>query len=250
MASDLMKLTTSIVTSYLANNKMPSEDVFSFVERVFKTLDRLDKNHASDLGGRSTSPVASAATRNEAEDVAQWPVVSRPSETPARVVPKTSESFADGAEEPRRPVGRPRKNLVVQPERGTASDPIAVKRANKTFRASPKSTRNFADGVNPEDWPGVFEDRIVCLEDQVETTLLRAYVRNRYGLSFDQYKEKWSLPADYPYAPPEYTKRKREFAQESGLGTKLRPKSQQVSAPAPRRKPGTLSPAWARSQAE
>lgn len=247
MASDLIKLTTSIVTSHLSSTKMPSEELLSFVERVFNTLEKLDKNYVNDFGVRSTGGAAPSETRTEIPVAKPAPVAPAASAAPARAARSPSKTAA-APEKPRRPVGRPRKDAAAQPELTMTGPAAASEAGRKTFRPSPKSTRDFKDGVDPDRWPGVFEDKIVCLEDNVETTLLRAYVKNRYGLSLEQYKEKWSLPADYPYAPPQYRERKRAIAQQSGLGTKLRPKSQQAAIPAPtaRRKPGTLSPAWAK----
>jgi predicted transcriptional regulator len=76
--------------------------------------------------------------------------------------------------------------------------------------------------VDEARWPGVFPDRIVCLEDGRDVTLLKSYVAKRHGLSVAEYLRRWRLPADYPMVPSEYAERKRSIARRSGLGTSVR----------------------------
>jgi len=76
--------------------------------------------------------------------------------------------------------------------------------------------------VDSGRWPGVFPDRIVCLEDGRDVTLLKSYVTRRHGMSVGEYLRRWRLPADYPMVPVEYAERKRTIARRSGLGTSVR----------------------------
>jgi predicted transcriptional regulator len=41
----------------------------------------------------------------------------------------------------------------------------------------------------------------------------------KYGLTPEQYREKWGLPADYPMIAPNYARQRSELARASGLGT-------------------------------
>jgi predicted transcriptional regulator len=61
-------------------------------------------------------------------------------------------------------------------------------------------------------------DYIVCLEDGKKLKMLKRYLRTRYGLSPEDYKTKWGLPADYPLVAPNYAARRSEFAKKIGLG--------------------------------
>ncbi len=63
-------------------------------------------------------------------------------------------------------------------------------------------------------------DHIICLEDGRKLKMLKRYLRSRYGLSPDEYRARWSLPADYPMVAPNYAKRRSAFAKEIGLGRK------------------------------
>ena len=74
-------------------------------------------------------------------------------------------------------------------------------------------------------------DYIVCLEDGKKLTMLKRYLQTRYGMTPQQYRQKWKLPADYPMVAPNYADRRRELAKAIGLGRKPEP----VPAPAKRR---------------
>ena len=64
----------------------------------------------------------------------------------------------------------------------------------------------------------VTPDHIVCLEDGKKLKMLKRYLRSTYGLSPEEYRNKWNLPTDYPMVAPNYAKRRSEFAKKSGLG--------------------------------
>lgn len=68
----------------------------------------------------------------------------------------------------------------------------------------------------------VTEDFIVCLEDGRKLKMLKRYLRSRYNMSPDDYRRRWSLPADYPMVAPSYTERRSEFAKKIGLGKGVR----------------------------
>ena len=76
--------------------------------------------------------------------------------------------------------------------------------------------------INPENWPGVYDDKIVCLEDGKSVVLIKPHVERNFGMSIEEYKRRWKLPADYPTSPPQYRKNKREKAKETGLGVTIR----------------------------
>jgi predicted transcriptional regulator len=59
---------------------------------------------------------------------------------------------------------------------------------------------------------------IICLEDGKKLKMLKRYLRSRYGLSPEDYRAKWGLPADYPMVAPNYAAQRSEFAKKIGLG--------------------------------
>lgn len=66
-------------------------------------------------------------------------------------------------------------------------------------------------------------DAICCLEDGLGFKSLRRHLKACHGLTPDQYRKKWELPADYPMVAPSYSAKRSELAHAFGLGRK--PKS-------------------------
>ena len=68
----------------------------------------------------------------------------------------------------------------------------------------------------------VFPDYIVCLENGKKLKMLKRHLHTAYGMTPEEYREKWNLPSDYPMVAPNYAKRRSALAKEIGLGTKSR----------------------------
>ena len=66
----------------------------------------------------------------------------------------------------------------------------------------------------------VTPDYIICLEDGRKLKMLKRHLRTTFGLTPDEYRTRWGLPADYPIVAPNYAKRRSEFAKKIGLGQK------------------------------
>ena len=66
----------------------------------------------------------------------------------------------------------------------------------------------------------VTPDYIVCLEDGKKLKMLKRHLRTAYGLSPEEYRAKWGLPADYPMVAPNYSAQRSAFAKKIGLGRK------------------------------
>ena len=45
-------------------------------------------------------------------------------------------------------------------------------------------------------------DYIVCLEDGKKLKMLKRHLMTHYNMTPDQYRARWSLPADYPMVAP------------------------------------------------
>ena len=63
-------------------------------------------------------------------------------------------------------------------------------------------------------------DYLVCLEDGKKLKMLKRHLKTAYNLSPEQYRERWSLPPDYPMVAPNYAKQRSQLARDLGLGTK------------------------------
>jgi predicted transcriptional regulator len=66
----------------------------------------------------------------------------------------------------------------------------------------------------------VTPDYLVCLEDGKKFKSLKRHLRSHYNLSPEQYREKWSLPTDYPMVAPNYAEARSQLAKKMGLGTR------------------------------
>jgi predicted transcriptional regulator len=70
----------------------------------------------------------------------------------------------------------------------------------------------------------VTDDYIVCLEDGKKFKSLKRHLRSAYGLSPEQYRSKWGLPADYPMVAPAYAAQRSKLAKAIGLGRRNAPR--------------------------
>lgn len=68
----------------------------------------------------------------------------------------------------------------------------------------------------------VTPDVIICLEDGKKFKSLKRHLRTRYGLTPEQYRERWGLPDDYPMVAPNYARARSDLAKEMGLGQQRR----------------------------
>lgn len=64
----------------------------------------------------------------------------------------------------------------------------------------------------------VTPDFLICLEDGIKLKMLKRHLRTAYDMTPEQYREKWSLPSDYPMVAPNYAKKRSSLAREFGLG--------------------------------
>lgn len=74
----------------------------------------------------------------------------------------------------------------------------------------------------------VTPDYIICLEDGKKLKMLKRHLKAVYNMSVEEYREKWSLPMDYPLVAPNYAKQRSQLAKNIGLGTMNR-KTQKAS---------------------
>ncbi len=61
-------------------------------------------------------------------------------------------------------------------------------------------------------------DYLICLEDGKRLKMLKRHLRTSYGLTPEQYRERWGLSIDYPMVAPNYAKKRSSLAKTNGLG--------------------------------
>jgi MucR family transcriptional regulator, transcriptional regulator of exopolysaccharide biosynthesis len=78
-------------------------------------------------------------------------------------------------------------------------------------------------------------DYLVCLDDGKKFKSLRRHLAG-LGMTPDQYRAKWGLPADYPMVAANYAAQRSELAKRIGLGQRA-----ENAAPRKRRRPAEAS---------
>ncbi len=68
----------------------------------------------------------------------------------------------------------------------------------------------------------VTRDHIICLEDGKKLKMLKRYLRTSYGMTPEQYRQRWGLPPDYPMVAPSYAAKRSALAKKIGLGKRRR----------------------------
>ncbi|TGP65468.1 transcriptional regulator [Mesorhizobium sp. M2D.F.Ca.ET.225.01.1.1] len=81
--------------------------------------------------------------------------------------------------------------------------------------------------VNPKR--SVFPDYIVCIEDGKKFKSLKRHLSVHYGLTPEEYREKWGLARDYPMTAPNYAATRSALAKSSGLGRKAAAKPARIA---------------------
>ena len=123
-----------------------------------------------------------------------------------------------------------------------SKNPIPTTSLSALIGSVHESLTGLANGpkeVEPELVPAVpikksvQNEYIVCLEDGKKFKSLKRHIGVHYGLTPDEYRRKWGLPADYPMVAPAYAAARSALAKEMGLGRK--PK-EQLAAKRGRRK--------------
>ncbi|MEY2503330.1 MAG: hypothetical protein QOI07_3667 [Verrucomicrobiota bacterium] len=61
-------------------------------------------------------------------------------------------------------------------------------------------------------------DYLICLEDGKRFKSLKRHLRTQYGMTPEQYRDKWGLAADYPMVAPNYAVARSQLAKKMGLG--------------------------------
>ncbi len=88
----------------------------------------------------------------------------------------------------------------------TLSDPVRI----RNNRPRPVPAIPVSESVSDEF--------IYSLEDGQPYKSLKRHLKAKYGMSPEDYKERWGLPADYPMVSPAYARERSELAKKSGLG--------------------------------
>jgi predicted transcriptional regulator len=108
-------------------------------------------------------------------------------------------------------------------------NPVPVNELPNAIRSIHAALSGLMDGgvesgaVNTPAVPirsSITPDYLVCLEDGAHLKTLKRYLRNRHGMTPNEYRAKWNLPSSYPMTAPNYAARRSELAKQFGLGNR------------------------------
>ena len=107
---------------------------------------------------------------------------------------------------------------------GTGELPALIEQVYKTLSGVDSQSSALADRPQPAVpiKKSVTPDYIICLEDGKQLKMLKRHLKTAYGMSPEEYRERWGLPADYPMVAPNYAAQRSKLAKEIGLGTRGR----------------------------
>lgn len=88
----------------------------------------------------------------------------------------------------------------------------AVKQARESLRGASVSPQQIADSIT--------NDAIQCLEDGTWHVMLKRYIKRKFNMTPEQYREKWGLSPDYPFVAKNYAQKRSKIAKKTGLGKK------------------------------
>ena len=86
----------------------------------------------------------------------------------------------------------------------------AVRNAREILRGTSVTPQQIADSVQ--------NGKIQCLEDNTWHVMLRRYIKRKFNMTPQQYREKWGLPDNYPFVAPNYSRKRSKIAKKTGLG--------------------------------
>ena len=72
--------------------------------------------------------------------------------------------------------------------------------------------KDINDTITPE--------YLICIEDGKTLKMMKRHLMSSYGLTPNQYRNKWQLPSDYPMVAAGYAAKRSTLAKELGLGKK------------------------------
>nr|WP_309084156.1 MucR family transcriptional regulator [Chelativorans sp.] len=91
-----------------------------------------------------------------------------------------------------------------------------------TRNSEPAPAEKQKPAVNPKR--SVHDEYIICLEDGKKFKSLKRHLMTHYGLTPEQYREKWGLDPNYPMVAPAYAVARSQLAKKMGLGRKRKTK--------------------------
>ncbi|MFC5385329.1 MucR family transcriptional regulator [Aquamicrobium segne] len=94
----------------------------------------------------------------------------------------------------------------------------ALGRIENAAAPEPQLPEAQKPAVNPKK--SIHDDYIICLEDGKKFKSLKRHLMAHFGLTPEEYRQKWGLDANYPMVAPNYAAARSDLAKKMGLGRK------------------------------
>lgn len=134
-------------------------------------------------------------------------------------VRRALEGPSDGESATLAPAANPWPRPAASPSPVDSEATVVVALPESTV-ADASATHQDRSGGTPavpvED--SVTDEYLISLEDGKHFRSLRRHLMAKYGMTPDDYRRKWDLPADYPMVAPSYARERSDVAKRIGLG--------------------------------
>ena len=107
-----------------------------------------------------------------------------------------------------------RKNRIAPADVSALIDTVYRSLLALTKPAEPEPKRTPAVSIRRSVTPNY----VVCLDCGRRAKMLRWHLQNRHGLTRDEYRARWGLPAAHPLTAPAYSEQRSTMAKQIGLG--------------------------------
>ena len=109
-----------------------------------------------------------------------------------------------------------------------ANNSIGAQEVSSLIQNVHATLAGLGSGTNEERRPdpavsvraSVKNDHVVCLEDGKKFKMLKRHLMTDHGMTPDEYRARWDLPASYPMVAFDYAEKRRDLAKKIGLGRK------------------------------
>ena len=125
-----------------------------------------------------------------------------------------------------------------------ANNSIGAQEVSSLIQNVHATLAGLGSGTNEERRPdpavsvraSVKNDHVVCLEDGKKFKMLKRHLMTDHGMTPDEYRARWDLPASYPMVAFDYAEKRRDLAKKIGLGRKPGQKVARKAAAKPQAK--------------
>src|ERR1700726_639220 len=109
-----------------------------------------------------------------------------------------------------------KKNRIAPADVSALIDTVHQSLLALTKPAEPEPERTPAVSIRRSVTPNY----VVCLDCGRRAKMLRWHLQNRHGLTPNEYRARWGLPAAPPLTAPAYSEQRSAVAKQIGLGQK------------------------------